>query len=292
MDSVSPPILQSPSSSLANVSSSEMASVSNLNRRRNRSISFEGDNENADTAKDSSESLPKDFESIDTAPAEMKNVLSWSLNLSTREANEEFKDYLRSEARSRAKILAIIKLLITVFISIASFTSMEEKLKDQQQDITGKYLTELLCIFMGLATLIMCLILFLSSRKKVYAELFIPAELTGFLIAFVAIFVFSDCTELERVQIWVSIMLIVALNLISMMLFVTASWLTGFILRQSTHIVFWVYAYAVRLGQKPVGETIQSFVFLISLVAIMEIAIYMQVRSKAILFQSLKQSEM
>ena len=91
---------------------------------------------------------------------------------------------------------------------------------------------------------------------------------------------------------WVSIMLIVTLNLISMMLFVTASWLSGFILRQLTHIVFWVYAYAVRLGQKPVGETIQSFAFLVSLVAIMEIAIYMQVRSKAILFQSLKQSEM
>ena len=131
----------------------------------------------------------------------MKSEVSWSLQLKNKEANIEFEDFLRAKARANAKVIIVLKAIIAAIGIIVTIKDLSVKREEESvetgkaDNAIGKHFPFLLAVLLGPASLCMAIVLCISYKKPLFAELFIPVELTAYFIALILIFnsgMFSD----------------------------------------------------------------------------------------------------
>ena len=133
----------------------------------------------------------------------MKSEVSWSLQLKSKEANIEFEDFLRAKARANAKVIIVLKAICAAIGIIVTIKDLSVSVKDEEEsdetgkadNAIGKHFPFLLATLLGPASLCMAIILCISYKKPLFAELLIPVELTAYFIALILIFnsgMFSD----------------------------------------------------------------------------------------------------
>ena len=76
------------------------------------------------------------------------------------------------------------------------------------------------------------------------------------------------------------------------LLFLTATWHIGLVLRSIVYITTWVYSFTVWLRYMTSDLTFHGHAIFLVLLITLEISTYVHVKSNVVLFESMKQSEM
>ena len=173
-----------------------------------------------------------------------KSEVSWNLKLASKEVNTEFEEFLRNEARSRAKILVIVGLLLGI---VATLSICVSDLTKEDEDVKSHQNIKIAVVLVMPAMISMSLLVCLSRRKTLLVELFLPAVNFTFLFVFIILFNAGLFDHSEYIKLLDVAQPVCFLTIAMIMQFATATWQLGFILRSVTIIILFAYIYALRM---------------------------------------------
>ena len=209
--------------------------------------------------------------------------MSWNLQLQSADANNRFKDYLRTQAKSKAVIFIPIQFLLILFSVTASHELGGESLASESFDH--------LALLLGPGAIISAFILAASCMKSLFIEMLLPAQLFVQLLMIIT----SSRELIPGVELTHQALLMNSLIFFSsyvvFLLFLSASWGSGFLIRFFIMLIGVVYTFYARMQFGGFVNTTSNLTPVILVTIALEFAVYSQVKSQAILFVKIKHVE-
>ena len=153
----------------------------------------------------------------------------------------------------------------------------------EESNIETKNMYYQMTLMWGPSLLLTVMTLALSYKKLVFAELILPIEIISMGITLIFINM-TDIIEEKNYQFRQYNMLIFSISYIVLCLFISASWMIGFLLRAPFFLIVIRIGIAFRIDAGDEIVVAQSIFMSYTSVFMIELAIYLNVKAQVVLF--------
>lgn len=153
----------------------------------------------------------------------------------------------------------------------------------EESNIETKNMFHQMTLMWGPSLLLTVMTLALSYKKLVFAELILPMEIISMGITLIFINM-TDIIEEKNSQFRQYNMLIFSISYIVLCLFISASWMIGFLLRAPFFLIVVRIGIAFRIDAGDEIVVAQSIFMSYTSVFMIELAIYLNVKAQVVLF--------